>query len=226
MVSELPGTRRAEEDRLMAVAPELLDRVSTGIGGLDEILYGGLIPGWAYLVRGGPGSGKTTVGLHFLTAGEVISERALFITLGEPETQIRQNAQALGFKLTQVAFLDLSPNSTLFTEVESYDIFSPAEVEREPTTHKIIAQVEALKPQRVFRRHNPVPLPVRRCLTVPPTGALLPALSDRTGRYGALHLRRQPRDSRRRPAIHGGWRHSSGRLRRGSHAQRRQVARL
>jgi circadian clock protein KaiC len=34
--------------------------------------------------------------------------------------------------------------------MESYDIFSPAEVEREPITQKIIEQVEALKPQRVF----------------------------------------------------------------------------
>lgn len=39
-------------------------RLSTGIAGLDYILMGGLIPQRAYLVRGGPGSGKTTLGLH------------------------------------------------------------------------------------------------------------------------------------------------------------------
>jgi circadian clock protein KaiC len=44
-------------------------RSSTGIEGLDEILQGGLVPCRAYLVRGGPGTGKTTLGLHFLAAG-------------------------------------------------------------------------------------------------------------------------------------------------------------
>jgi circadian clock protein KaiC len=34
--------------------------------------------------------------------------------------------------------------------VQSYDIFAPAEVEREPTTQQIIARVDMLKPQRVF----------------------------------------------------------------------------
>ncbi|HEY6410449.1 MAG TPA: ATPase domain-containing protein, partial [Ktedonobacteraceae bacterium] len=38
-------------------------RVSTGVAGLDEILYGGLIHRRAYLLRGGPGCGKTTLGL-------------------------------------------------------------------------------------------------------------------------------------------------------------------
>jgi len=37
------------------------DRLSTGILGLDQILHGGLIPGRAYLVRGRPGTGKTTL---------------------------------------------------------------------------------------------------------------------------------------------------------------------
>ena len=46
-----------------------ISRLSTGVSGLDEVLRGGLIPGRAYLVRGGPGTGKTTLGLHFLTAG-------------------------------------------------------------------------------------------------------------------------------------------------------------
>ena len=125
-------------------------RVSTGITGLDEILYGGLIPKRAYLVRGGPGCGKTTLGLHFLTEGTDKGESSLLISLGEPEAEIRANAQTLGFDLAQVHFLDLSPNATFFTEVQTYDIFSPAEVEREPVTQQILDQIEMLRPQRVF----------------------------------------------------------------------------
>lgn len=44
-------------------------RLTSGIPGLDEIMGGGLIPQHTYLVRGGPGTGKTTLGLHFLQAG-------------------------------------------------------------------------------------------------------------------------------------------------------------
>jgi len=115
-------------------------RVSTGIVGLDEILYGGFIPKRAYLLRGGPGSGKTTLGLHFLTEGVARGERSLFITLGEPEPELRANAQSLGFDLDQVHFLDLSPNAAFFTQMQTYDIFSPAEVEREPVTQQILDQ--------------------------------------------------------------------------------------
>ena len=125
-------------------------RVSTGIDGLDVVLYGGLIPKRAYLVRGGPGCGKTTLGLHFLTEGIGKGESSLFISLGEPEAEILANAQTIGIDLTLVHFLDLSPNATFFTEVQTYDIFSPAEVEREPVTQQILAQIETLHPQRVF----------------------------------------------------------------------------
>ena len=125
-------------------------RVSTGITGLDEILYGGLIPRRAYLVSGGPGSGKTTLGLHFLMAGLARGERVLFITFGEAEAELRANAHFLGFDLTQMHFLDLSPNSAFFTEIQTYDIFSSTEVEHEPITQQILAQVESLHPQRVF----------------------------------------------------------------------------
>lgn len=121
-----------------------------GVPGLDEILRGGLIPGRAYLVRGGPGTGKTTLGLHFLGAGAAVCEPTVFISLEEPEDNIRKNAKTLGLDLTGVTFLDLSPGSEFFAKGQSYDIFSAAEVEREPTTQKIIAQVEALQPKRVF----------------------------------------------------------------------------
>lgn len=125
-------------------------RVSTGIEGLDEILYGGLIEKRAYLLRGGPGCGKTTLGLHFLTEGIAKGERCVFITMGEPETELRVNAKALGFDMDQVHFLDLSPNAAFFTEMQTYDIFSPAEVEREPVTQQILDQIGEIQPQRVF----------------------------------------------------------------------------
>lgn len=61
----------------MGVKENSISRLSTGIAGLDEVLRGGLIPGQAYLLRGGPGTGKTTLGLHFLAAGAAKGEKTL-----------------------------------------------------------------------------------------------------------------------------------------------------
>ena len=129
---------------------ELPGRLSTGIPGLDEVLYGGLLARKTYLVRGAPGTGKTTLGFHFLTAGAANGERTLLITLGEPETQLRRNARSLGFDLDGIPILDLSPSPEFFARAQTYDIFSPAEVEREPITKLLVEQVEKVKPQRVF----------------------------------------------------------------------------
>lgn len=129
---------------------QTLTRMSIGIQGLDDIMMGGLIARRAYLLHGSPGSGKTLVGLHFLTAGAAIGETALFITMGEPEDQIRANASAVGLDTSGVQFLDLAPSPDFFSQVQAYDIFSPADVEREPTTERITSEVNVLKPIRVF----------------------------------------------------------------------------
>lgn len=125
-------------------------RVGSGVDGLDEVLCGGLIPGRAYLVRGGPGSGKTVLGLNFLAAGAAAGERCLCITLGEPAEQLRRNGAALGLDLGGVQFLDLSPTPEFFADAGAYDIFSSGQVELEPTTRRIVGEIETLKPQRVF----------------------------------------------------------------------------
>jgi circadian clock protein KaiC len=125
-------------------------RLATGITGLDEVLHGGLISKRAYLLHGNPGSGKTTLGLHFLTTGAKNGEPTLFITMGEPEAQIRANASSAGFDLSEVKFLDLAPTPDFFSQVQAYDIFSPADVEREPTTERITSEVEAIAPTRIF----------------------------------------------------------------------------
>ncbi|GAC1466971.1 MAG: ATPase domain-containing protein [Ktedonobacteraceae bacterium] len=144
------GSATQNHQSALTSAPSIISRLSTGVEGLDEILYGGCLPRCAYLLRGGPGSGKTTLGLHILATGAARGENTLFITLGENVEQIRANAAQVGIDLTHVHFLDLSPNASSFTRMESYDIFSPSEVEREPITQKIIEEVQRLQPQRVF----------------------------------------------------------------------------
>lgn len=125
-------------------------RLTTGIPGLDHILYGGLLPGRTCLVRGGPGTGKTTLGMHFLSAGARAGEPVLCITFGESEAQIRSECEGVGIDHAGISFLDMSPTSDFFAQAEMYDIFSPAEIEREPLTQQIVDEVRSLRPKRIF----------------------------------------------------------------------------
>ena len=126
------------------------NRCPTGITGLDEVLQGGVVRQRAYLVRGGPGTGKTTLGLHFLREGIARGERALLITLESNAAQLRSDAGRQGLDIEDVRILDLSPNREFFADNQSYDIFSPADVERDPTTRQIIETVQEHRPDRVF----------------------------------------------------------------------------
>ncbi len=126
------------------------ERVSSGVAGLDEILHGGLVAKRTYLIRGGPGTGKTILGLSFLIAGAQAGEPVLLITFSEPEAVLRADAATLGLSLDDVAILDMTSSPSFFAEAQSYDIFSPAEVEREPTARRILERVESLKPRRIL----------------------------------------------------------------------------
>jgi circadian clock protein KaiC len=146
-------------------------RVSSGIPELDEILGGGLLPYRTYLVRGNPGSGKTTMGFHFLIAGTKIGETALFISIGEFEAQIRRDAASQNFDLSAVTFLDMSMSTEFLSEVKQYQSSTPVDMERETVIYTIIQQVKRLHPQRVFldsmsqlRRLTPNALQYRRQL--------------------------------------------------------------
>lgn len=125
-------------------------RILTDVNGLDVILCGGFLENRAYLVRGKAGTGKTTLGLHYLTAESAEQRKNLFITFGETPDQIRENAETINIDVSAIDFLDLSPASTFFSELESYDIFTSAEVEREPITKAITEALDKLKPARVF----------------------------------------------------------------------------
>lgn len=125
-----------------------ITRLSTGVTGLDEVLEGGLLKNRAYLVRGQAGTGKTTLGLHFLLAAPETNN--LFISFGESPVQVRANAESMNMNTDSINFLDLSPGSQFFSEVKVYDIFSAAEVEREPVTTSIVDAIKEYQPERVF----------------------------------------------------------------------------
>src|ERR671924_128568 len=50
----------------LAEPPAAVDRVPTGIPGLDRVLGGGLVPASVVLLAGEPGIGKSTLLLHLL----------------------------------------------------------------------------------------------------------------------------------------------------------------
>ena len=122
-------------------------RISSGVQGLDEILQGGLLPGRAYLVTGSPGTGKTVFGFQFLLAAQT---HPLFVSFIETEQHLREDARSLDMPTDRIDFLDLTADTDVFSEVQTYDIFSPSEIEREPIAHSIRNRIEQLSPDRIF----------------------------------------------------------------------------
>jgi len=78
------------------VRAEAVARLSTGIGELDRVLGGGVVPGSLVLIGGSPGIGKstlTTMALANLVAG---GRRVLYVSAEESAAQIKLRAERLG----------------------------------------------------------------------------------------------------------------------------------
>jgi circadian clock protein KaiC len=94
-------------------------KAPTGIAGLDEITLGGLPRGRATLIEGGPGSGKTVLGLQVLAHGaRHCEEPGIFVAFEESSRQILRNVASFGWDLPALAdralhFFDAQPNLDL-----------------------------------------------------------------------------------------------------------------
>jgi circadian clock protein KaiC len=75
-----------------------LDRVPSGVGGLDTILGGGFLQGGLYVLQGAPGTGKTTLGNQICFNHVAAGGRALYLTLlAEYHARMMQHLGSLSF---------------------------------------------------------------------------------------------------------------------------------
>lgn len=82
-----------------------MDRVKTGIAGLDEMLNGGIPAGRHTALYGGPGAGKTSFCFEFLYQGAKMGENGLYITLEETPEDILENMKNTFPLLTEASQL-------------------------------------------------------------------------------------------------------------------------
>ena len=75
-------------------------KVPTGIPGLDDLLFGGILRGSCVLVEGAPGTGKTTLGLQFVYQGAAqFGEPGMVITFEEFPEALYRDASNFGWDL-------------------------------------------------------------------------------------------------------------------------------
>jgi DNA repair protein RadA/Sms len=98
------GHPDTEPQPITAVHATDADRSHSGIGELDRVLGGGVVPGSVVLIGGDPGIGKSTLMLQALAA---LAQRgtALYVSGEESPQQIKMRADRLGIAAQQLLVL-------------------------------------------------------------------------------------------------------------------------
>ena len=93
-----------------------LERVPTGIKGLDDAMSGGFIKDSINLVAGSPGSGKSIFAMQYLINGATkYNEPGIYITLEEEKGNLIKNMSSFGWDLerlekeNKVSIIEISP---------------------------------------------------------------------------------------------------------------------
>jgi DNA repair protein RadA/Sms len=94
------GAQASDGQRLLArplreVGAAPMTRMATGIGELDRVLGGGLVPGSLVLLGGSPGIGKSTITNMVLGNLQQAGHRTLYVSGEESAEQVRLRAERL-----------------------------------------------------------------------------------------------------------------------------------
>lgn len=111
------GTRLALADLATQEAPP--PRTLCGIGELDRVLGGGLVPASAVLVGGDPGIGKSTLLLQAAAAFARAGLATFYVSGEEAGAQVRMRAQRLGLAAAPVKLATATALRDILTTLEA-----------------------------------------------------------------------------------------------------------
>ncbi len=130
------------------VKHQQIEKSPTGIRGLDEITEGGLPKGRPTLVCGGPGCGKTVLGMEFLVRGVTqYHEPGVFMAFEETPRELGENFASMRFDLAA-----LCARKKLYVEhirVERSEIEETGEYDLEGLFIRLQAAMDGIGAKRV-----------------------------------------------------------------------------
>jgi circadian clock protein KaiC len=127
----------------------VLEKVPTGIRGLDQVTHGGFPKGRTALVCGGPGAGKTLLGLEFLARGALLyNEPGVCIALEETAEELVTNMASLGYDLS--ALIKAKKLAIDYVHIERKQIEETGEYDLEGLFIRLRAAIDHVKAKRVL----------------------------------------------------------------------------
>lgn len=125
-----------------------LAKTPTGIGGLDDLTFGGLPSGRPTLICGAAGCGKTLFGMTFLVNGATLyDEHGVFMSFEERASDLAANVASLGY-----AIEDLIAGGKLVIDhvrIERAEIEQSGDYDLEGLFVRLGHAIEAVKAKRV-----------------------------------------------------------------------------
>ena len=113
------GGRALRPVPLAEVEAPAVDRHYTGIGELDRVLGGGLVPGSLVLIGGSPGIGKSTLTSSALGNLAAAGRRVLYVSGEESAAQVRLRAERLGESALRVPVVAETDADSVLATIES-----------------------------------------------------------------------------------------------------------
>lgn len=121
----------------------MVERISTGVPGLDDLIQGGVPKESVLLVSGGAGAGKTILSCQFLWEGLQQGEHCLYITLEEDADRILADARQFGMTFEEYWTDDEEVQDRF--HIEYMDPFRG----EQNFTAKIVQQIQEIDADRV-----------------------------------------------------------------------------